>query len=51
MFGNCKSLTNINLSNFNTNKNVNMTNIILGCVSLKKDGVITYNDEILKQLI
>ena len=51
IFGNCKSLTKINLSNFNTNKDVNMTNIFLGCLSLKKDGVITNNDEILKQLI
>ena len=36
MFGDCKLLTNINLSNFNTNNATNMNGMFYGCSSLTK---------------
>jgi len=50
MFSNCSSLININLSNFNTQKVMNMNYMFLGCSSLTKKGVITNDRNILIQL-
>ena len=36
MFNECSSLTELNLSNFNTNKVTNMSNMFNGCVKLKE---------------
>ena len=38
MFNGCSSLTELNLSNFNTNKVTKMSNIFNGCVKLEKIG-------------
>ena len=40
-------ITNINLSNFNTNKFTNMLGMFDGCKKLKKDKVITKDKKIL----
>ena len=47
MFSGCKSLTNIDLSNFNTQNVTDMSFMFSGCDSLKKKNVITNNEEIL----
>ena len=49
MFNGCSFLTNINLSNFNTQNVINMFDIFSGCLSLKKEGVITKDKQILKE--
>ena len=36
VFDGCKSLKELNLSNFNTNKVTDMSNMFFGCLSLKK---------------
>ena len=36
MFGNCKSLMELDLSNFDVNKCINIENMFEGCKSLKK---------------
>ena len=47
MFDGCLSLTNINLSNFNTNNVTNMNNMFYGCRSLNKNNIITKDRKIL----
>ena len=47
MFCGCKSLTNINLSNFNTQNVTNMINMFSYCYSLKKKNVIANDNKIL----
>ena len=49
MFNGCSSLTNINLSNFNTN-NVNyMICMFNGCYKLNKNNIITKDRRILNE--
>ena len=48
MFEGCSSLTNINLSNFNTNKVTEMEDIFKGCKALNKKNIITKDKRILK---
>ena len=50
MFYECSSLTNINLSNFNTNKVTDMSNMFIGCGKLNRNGIITKDKKILKEL-
>ena len=50
MFGDCKLLTNINLSNFNTNNVINMSGMFYECEKLNKNCVITKDKKILKLL-
>ena len=47
MFSKCSSLTNINLSNFNTNKVTKMNGIFYGCKVLKRENIITKDKRIL----
>ena len=49
MFNGCKSLININLSNFNTEKFLikNLYSIFNGCKSLRKESIITKDNRIL----
>ena len=49
MFYGCKSLKNINLSNFNSQNPTNMSNMFYGCKSLKKENMITNNKKILNK--
>ena len=51
MFWGCSSLTNINLSNFNTQNVTDMYQMFWGCSSLKKQNVITNDKKILKELL
>ena len=46
----CSSLTNINLSNFNTQNVTNMGVMFFNCSSLKMKGVITNDKNILQEL-
>ena len=48
MFCNCSSLTSLNLSNFNTNNDTNMSYMFYG-VNMKKCKLICENDKILKE--
>ena len=50
MFNGCPSLTNIDLSNFNTNNVIDMRGIFWGCKNLIKNNIITNNKKILDQL-
>jgi surface protein len=43
MFGDCKLLTNINLSNFNTNNVTDMGHMFYGCSSLNKIDLSNFN--------
>ena len=47
MFYGCSSLSNIDLSNFNTNNVTEMHDIFYGCSSLKKNNIITKDKKIL----
>ena len=47
MFYECNSLTNLNLSNFNTQNVTNMSWMFDNCNSLKKENIITKDDIIL----
>ena len=49
MFAGCSSLTKINLSNFNTNKVIDMSNILYGTYILKRENVISTDNKILKE--
>ena len=50
MFKGCFNLTNLDLSNFNT-QNVNDMNFMFsGCKSLKKGKVITTDNQIIERL-
>ena len=46
MFYWCKSLTNINLSNFNTQNVKKMNFMFFGCESLKKEFIKTKDNKI-----
>ena len=48
IFYDCKSLTNINLFNFNTQNVTNMYNMFSHCDALEKSGIITKDENILK---
>ena len=50
MFFGYKSLTDLNLSNFNTQNVTNMNHMFRGCKSLKKGTVITKDTEIMEKL-
>ena len=50
MFDYCKSLTNINLSNFNTQNVTNMSNMFYLCVSLEIKNLIVKDKNIIKEL-
>ena len=50
MFSGCSSLTNLNLSNFNTQNVTDMFYMFDGCSSLKKDNIITNDEKILNQI-
>ncbi len=43
MFYGCSSLTNINLSNFNTNNVIDMSGLFGGCSSLKDINLSNFN--------
>ena len=49
MFSGCNSLTNLDLSNFNTQNVTNMSAMFSGCKSLKKDHIITKDKKILEE--
>ena len=49
MFYKCSSLTNINLSNFNTQNVTDMSGMFDGCSSLKKENIITKDEKILNE--
>ena len=49
MFAFCKSLTNLNLSNFNTQNVTNMSYMFVNCESLKNYNIITKDNKILKE--
>ena len=50
MFYGCSSLTNIDLSNFNTNKVRDMKGMFYGCGKLNRNGIITKDKKVLEQL-
>ena len=50
MFGECSSLNNLNLSNFNTQNVTIMACMFKGCSSVNKKNVITNDNRILKLL-
>ena len=47
MFFGCSLLTNINLSNFNTQNVIDMSLMFFLCESLKKENIITKDKKIL----
>ena len=49
MFYDCNSLTNLNLSNFNTQNVTNMNYMFSFCNSLKKNNIITKDNKILNE--
>ena len=49
MFYGCSSLTNINLSNFNTNNVNDMSDMFFECKKLKKNNIITKDKRILNE--
>ena len=48
MFGNCNSLINLNLSNFNTQNVINMSEMFRYCYSLKNLDVSNFNTQNVK---
>ena len=50
MFCGCKSLTNIDLSNFNTQNVTNMKYMFYGCKSLNKENVVVNDNKIMQEL-
>ena len=48
MFSECRSLTNINLSNFNTQNVTNLSYMFYECESLHKENIITNDNKIKK---
>ena len=50
LFCGCECLTNINLSNFNTQNVTNMTWMFSECNSLRKENVITKDKKILNEI-
>ena len=51
MFGDCKLLTNINLSNFNTNNVTNMYHMFYNCKNLKKENISIKDENSLKRIL
>ena len=49
MFYECNSLTNLNLSNFNTQNVTDMSWMFRDCKSLKKNNIITKDNKILNE--
>ena len=49
MFYGCNSLTNLNLSNFNTQNVTDMRWMFNGCDSLKKQNIIAEDKKILNE--
>ena len=49
MFNECHSLTNLNLSNFNTQNVDDMMFMLGNCFSLKEENIITKDDNIIVQ--
>ena len=49
MFYCCNSLTNLNLSNFNTQNVTDMSDMFSYCNSLKKNNIITKDNKILNE--
>ena len=45
MFGGCSSLTELNLSSFNTNNVAYMDNMFTGCASLKELNLSNFTDD------
>ena len=50
MFFNCNFLTSLNISNFNTQNVINMSDMFSYCYSLKKENIITKDMKILNVL-
>ena len=50
MFCDCKSLTTLNLSNFNTQNVTNMSDMFGGCNSLNRKKIMTKDYKILKEI-
>ena len=50
MFSRCESLTNIDLSNFNTQNVTDMSDMFWGCESLKNEFIVTKDKNILEKL-
>jgi len=50
MFGNCKSLTNLNLLNFDIQFTYFTDNMLDGCISLKKENIIYTDKKIFEKL-
>ena len=48
MFEYCNSVIRLDLSNFNTQNVIHIFNIFWGCISLKKENIITQDNKILK---
>ena len=51
MFNECSSLTNINLSNFNTQNVTDMWSMFCDCSSLKNKNIITNDKKIINQFL
>ena len=49
MFSGCTSITNINLSNFNTDRVTNMNGMFSGCTFLTNVNIITNDKRIINQ--
>ena len=49
MFDDCSSLTNLNLSNFNTQNVTDMSYMFSGCDLLTKNNIITKDKRILNE--
>ena len=49
MFNGCSSLTNLDLSNFNTNNDTFVGLMFFGCKKLKKNNIITKDKRILNE--
>ena len=47
MFSDCRTLTNLNISNFDTQNVKDMNNMFLGCFSLKRENIILKDYKIL----
>jgi len=50
MFCECKSLTKIDLSNFNTQNVTNMKCMFYGCKSLNKENMVLNDNKIMQEL-
>ena len=50
MLSRCGSLTNINLSNFNTQNVINMSYMFYECKSLSKENLVTQDNKILNEI-